>query len=356
VISRSTFEVKQAPKIHLDYWCSYGFPPAKYEYKKYFDKRGVVAAKLGPSRSKQSLARGSSPARSISSSTLPPKPTTRSSSSQLTVDLPPRPASTVAQPTQAPVQPAAPRPASVWDDLMSLSTPSSNASLPLQYLANPTPAQPTIQPVTSFNTMNPYSNLVAAQGVQPQPSPMSQLTSLPPQQNPMMNVQTQGFNGGLQPSFGATQGFSIPQSNPFTPSTQPFSAGVGLNSMNSLQPSFSAPAFHNQTFLPQQTQTFPTQQYQQPGGGMVSANFPGQAQGFQQFTPGAGGNPFYAMQQQQLQQVQPTGYMSQQQQPFGMSPSPNNPFSQRMQPGNPFSPVQTPGWQNGGFPTQQQWG
>lgn len=322
-----------------------------------------MAAKLGPSRSKNSFVRGSSPARSltISPSTLPPKPTTQASSSQLVVDLPPRPASTIAQPTQAPIQPAAPRPASVWDDLMSLSTPSSNASLPLQYLANPTPAQPTIQPITSFNPTNPYANLVVVPGVQPQPSPLSQPASLPLQQNPMMNVQTSGFNGGLQPSFGATPGPPMPQSNLFTPSTQQFGAGAtlgaGFNSMNSLQPSFSAPAFPNQTFLSQQTQSFPTQQFQQPGGGMVSATLPGQAQGFQQLTPNATGNPFYAMQQQQLQQVQPTGYMpQQQQQPFGLSASPNNPFSQMTQPGNPFSPVQTPGWQNGGFPAQQQWG
>ena len=147
--------------------------------------------------------------------------------------------------------------------------------------------------------------------------------------------------------------------NTFTPQTQQFNTGAtlgaGLNSMNGLQQPFSAPAFPNQTFLSQQTQSFPTQHLQQPGGGMLSATFPGQVQGFQQLTPNTTGNPFYAMQQQQLQQMQPTGYMPQQQQTFGVSPT--NPFGQMMQPGASFVTAQTPGWQSGGLPTQQQpWG
>jgi len=95
---------------------------------------------------------------------------------------------------------------------------------------------------------------------------------------------------------------------------------------------------------------------------MLSATYPGQVQGFQQLTPNASGNPFFAMQQQQQQQLQQmqlqlqqTGYMPQQQQSFGASPA--NPFSQMMQPGTPFTAAQTQGWQNGGFPAQQQpWG
>ena len=122
--------------------------------------------------------------------------------------------------------------------------------------------------------------------------------------------------------------------------------------MNNLQQPFSAPAYPNQTFLPQQTQNF---QAQQPGGGMLSATFPGQAQGFQHLSTNATGNPFYAMQQQQQLQMQQTGYMPQQQQAFSMSPA--NPFGQMMQPGTPFATGQTQGWQNGGFPAQQQpWG
>lgn len=307
--------------------------------------------------------RGLSPARSssLTPSTLPPKPTTRSSSSQLGVDLPPRPASTVVQPTQAPVQPSAPRPATVWDDLTSLSTPSSNASLPLQYVANPTPTQSTIQPSTSFNPTNPYANFAVTSGMQPQLSPFSQPLSLPLQQNSTMSIQTPGFNSAQRPSYGATPGLlSIPQSqsaNLLTPQIQQFNTGptlgAGLSSMNNLQQPFSAPAFPNQTFLPQQTQTFPAQQLQQPGGGMLSATFPGQMQGYQQLTPNATGNPFYAMQQQ----AQQTGYIPQQQQSYGMSTSQSNPFGQMMQPGNPFSPVQTQSWQSGGFSAhQQQWG
>ena len=279
------------------------------------------------------------------------------------VNLPPRPASTVVQPTQTLVKPAVPRPASVWDDLASLSTTSSDASLPLQYAANPTPTQPIIQQNTNFNPTNPYANLVATPGVRSQLSPLSQPLSLPPQQNPAMNLQTPGFNSGLQPSFGGTPGLlSTPQSqstNLFTPQAQQFNTGgtfgAGLNSMNPLQQPFSATAFPNQTFVPQQTQSFQTQQLQQPGGGIPSATFPGQMQGFQQLTPNTSGNPFLAMQQQQLQQMQPTGYMPQQQQAFGMSPA--NPFSRMMQPGTQFTTAQTPGWQNGGFPAQQQpWG
>jgi hypothetical protein len=292
-----------------------------------------------------------------------PKSTTQLSSSRLTVDLPPRPASTVAQPTQTPIKPAVPRPASVWDDLASLSTSSSNASLPLQYLANPTPAQPIIQQPTNFNPTNPYANLAITQGVQPQPSPLSQPLPLPLQQNPGMNLQTQGFNSGLQPSFGGTPGLlSTPQpqsTNLLTPQTQQFNTGAmlgaGVNSMNTLQQPFSAPTFPNQPFLPQQTHGFQAQQLQQPGGGTLPTTFPGQMQGFQQLPPNTSGNPFLAMQQQQLQQMQPTGYMPQQQQAFGVSPA--NPFNQMMQPGNPFTTAHTSGWQNGGFPAQQQpWG
>ena len=343
-----------------------GDPLAKYEFRKFFDKRGVVAAILGPSRSKDSLVRGASPqlaARTStmqSSSTPPPRPRIQANPSQLAVNLPPRPASTIVQPTQAPVQPAAPRPASVWDDLASFST-SSNASLPLQYVTN----QPLIQQPTSFNSTNPYANLAVTPGVQPQPSPLSQSLSLPLQQNPPMGLQTPGFNSGLQSPFGGTPGLlsaSQPQStNLLAPQTQPFntgtSFGAGLNSMTGLQQPFSAPAFPNQTFIPQQTQSFQTQQLQQPGGGMLSATFPGQMQGLQQLTPNTSGNPFLAMQQQQLQQMQQTGYMpqQQQQQPFGASPA--NPFSQMMQPGTSFTTAQTPGWQNGGFSAQQHpWG
>ncbi|KAF9647093.1 ArfGap-domain-containing protein [Thelephora ganbajun] len=342
---------------------------AKYEFKKFFDKRGVVAAKLGPSRSKDSFMRESSPQPPTRSSTMPsstspaPKPTIQSSLSQPTVNLPPRSASTVVQPTQDPVQPAAPRPASAWNDLAFLSTSSSNASLPLQYAANPTPAQSMIQQSTSFNSTNPYANLAVTPGLQPLPSPLSQPLSLPLQQTPAMGIQTPGFNGSLQPPFGGTSGLlSMPQpqpTNPFTPQTQQFNTGItlgtGLNSMTSLQQPFSAAAFPNQTFLPQQTQSFPTQQLQQPGVDMLSATFPGQMQGFQQLTPNAAGNPFYAMQQQQLQQVQPTGYIPQHQQTFGVSPT--NPFGRMMQPGTSFATAQSPGWQNAGFPVQQQpWG
>jgi len=328
---------------------------AKYEFRKFFDKRGVVVAKLGPSRSRDSLVRRQSPQQPEKPSTtrspspLVPRRTVQQSSPQPTLNLPPRPTSAVVQPTQTPVKPAVPRPASVWDDLTSL-----NASLPLQYVANPTPSQPLTQQATNLNLTNPYANLVATPGVQPQLSPFSQ--PLPLQQNPATSFQIPSFNSGLQPSFGGNPGLlSIPHSQ----STQQFNTGatfgVGPNSMNSLQ-SFSTPAFPNQTFLPQQTQSFQAQQFQQPGGGMPSTTFPGQMQNFQPFTPNASGNPFFAMQQQQqLQQAQPTGYVPQQQQTFGASAT--NPFGQMMQPGTPFVTVQTQGWQNAGFPAQQQpWG
>ena len=340
--------------------------PAKYEFRKYFDKRGVVAAKLGPPVSRDSFIRGLSPRRSpgIPSPTPSPKSMTQSNQSQLKKDLPQRSASAVAQPTQTPVQPAEPRPASVWDDLASLSGDSSNASLPLQYVTNPTPTQSAIQPSTSFNPTNPYANLAVNSGAQRQSSPLSQPLSLPLQQNPTMVAQPLGFGNGSQPSFGTTPGvLSRPQpTNLFTPQIQQFNTGAtlgaGYNSVNSLQPPFSAPAFSNQTFLSQQTQSFTPQQLQQSGSGMLSATFPGQTQGFQQLTPNATGNPFYAMQQQQqLQQVQQTGYIQPQPQHTFIPTSPANPFNQMIQPANPFAPVQTPSWQNGGFPAQQQqWG
>jgi hypothetical protein len=270
------------------------------------------------------------------------------------------------QPTQAPVQPLLPRPASVWDDLASLSTSSSNASLPLQYAANPSTTQPIIQQPMSFNSANPYANLAVTPGVQSQPSPFSQPLSLPPQQTPATTAQMTSFSSGFQPSFGGNTGLlSTPQSqstNLFTPQTQQFptgaALGTGLNGMNNFQQPFSTPAFQNQTFFSQQTQSFPSQQLQQPGGGTLSATYPGQMHGFQQLAPNTAGNPFLAMQQQQqqqLQQMQPTGYIPQQQQAFAISPA--NPFGQMMHPGTQFTTAQAQGWQNGGFPAQQQpWG
>ena len=294
-----------------------------------------------------------------SASSPAPKPTTQLSASQPTVIPPPRPSSTIVQPTQTPVKPTLPRPASVWDDLASLSTSTSDASLPLQYVANPTSTQPIAQQPTSFNSANPYANLAVSPGVQPQQPHLSQPLSLPLQQNSVMSLQTPGFNSGLQPSFGGTPGLlSTSQSqstNPFAVQTQQFNTGATLGAgLNNSQQPFSAPAFPNQMFLSQQTQNFQTQQ---PGGGTLSATFPGQMHGFQQLTSNTTGNPFLAMQQQHLQQVQPTGYMQQQQQQqaFGMSPA--NPFSQTMQFATPFGTAQTQGWQNGGFPAQQHpWG
>lgn len=295
-----------------------------------------------------------------STSSPAPKPTTQLSVSQPAVTPPPRPSSAIVQPTQTPVKPAVPRPASVWDDLASLSTSTSDASLPLQYAANPAPIQPIAQQPTSFNPTNPYARLAATTGVQPQPSPLSQPLSLALQQNPAMSLQTPGFNSGLQPSFGGTPGlFSIPQSqstNLLAAQTQQFNTGATLGTgLNNVQQPFSTPAFSGQMFLPQQTQSFQTQQFQQPGGGVLSAAFPGQMTGLQQLTPNTTGNPFLAMQQQHFQQMQPTGYMPQQQQAFGVSPA--NPFSQMMQPGTQSTTGQTQGWQNGGFPAQQHpWG
>lgn len=292
-----------------------------------------------------------------SASSPAPKPTTQLSVSQPTVIPPPRPSSTIVQPTQTPVRPAVPRPASVWDDLASLSTSTSDASLPLQYVASSTSTQPIAQQPTNFNPTNPYANLAVSPGVQPQLSHLSQPLSLPLQQNSAMSLRTPSFNNGLQPSFGGNPGLLLtPQSqstNPFAVQTQQFNTGATLGAgMNNAQQPFSAPAFPNQMFLSQQTQNFQTQQ---PGGGALSATFPGQMHGFQQLTPNATGNPFLAMQQQQLQQMQQTGYMPQQQQAFGMSPA--NPFSQTTQFATPFGTAQTQGWQNGGFPAQQHpWG
>ena len=370
--SRSIFEVKPTLKHSPSSQCSYKDHLAKYEFRKFFNKHGVVAAILGPPKSRQASLRGLSPQPPSRTSTMrstsspAPKPTTQLSALQPTITPPPRPSSAIVQPTQTPVKPAVPRPASVWDDLASLSTSTSDASLPLQYAANPAPIQPIGQQPTSFNPMNPYANFAVTGGVQPQPSPLSQPFSLPLQQNPAMSLQTPGYNSGLQPSFGGTPGLlSTPQSqstNLLAAQTQQFNTGGTLGAgLNNTQQPFSAPAFSNQTFLPQQTQSSQTQQFQQPGGGVFSATFPGQMQGFQQPTPSTTGNPFIAMQQQHLQQMQPTGYMPQQpqqqqpQQAFGMSPA--NPFNQMMQPGTQFTAAQTQGWQNGGFPTQQQpWG
>ena len=61
----------------LRFWRFDGVPLGKYEFKKFFDKRGVVAAKLGPSRSKDSFVRGSSPQPSLGTSTVSSSPPPR---------------------------------------------------------------------------------------------------------------------------------------------------------------------------------------------------------------------------------------------------------------------------------------
>ncbi|KAF9453317.1 ArfGap-domain-containing protein [Macrolepiota fuliginosa MF-IS2] len=133
---------------------------SKYEYRRFIDRKALVASKLGPSRSASSVV----PRTSTSQTQSVPKPTPPPESKTAT-DIAATMFSTAQpqlQPRMIPSQPAlttlhsAPprsvsqpvlsqnipkaatvKPEGVWADLISLQGPSANASLPLQYQAHP---------------------------------------------------------------------------------------------------------------------------------------------------------------------------------------------------------------------------
>lgn len=147
---------------------------AKYEYRRFLDKKALATSRLGPSRSASSvpIATAAPPTQPTRPSTQPRVDSMPATATDIAADmfsttkahLQPRPTMqppiTQSQPTRSISQPAisqnplvqsapAKRPEGVWADLVSLQGPSSNASLPLQYQAG----NPTFSGMTAGNTM-----------------------------------------------------------------------------------------------------------------------------------------------------------------------------------------------------------
>ncbi|KAF8892884.1 putative GTPase activating protein for Arf-domain-containing protein [Infundibulicybe gibba] len=123
---------------------------SKYQYKKFLDRSAIVASKLGPSRSLSSVTPTrprstpvADPPSKPAAATTAVKPSTPSAepakSHALDAQRPPvsapmAPTRSVSQPISSlyPQQPPK-APGGVWDDLISLQTPSASSSLPLQF-------------------------------------------------------------------------------------------------------------------------------------------------------------------------------------------------------------------------------
>lgn len=160
---------------------------AKYEYRRFLDKKALVSSRLGPSRSTSTL-----PAANSTPPSLPTRgsgqPLTESKTATATdiaasmfsttnAQLRPRSTTqptTQSQPTRSFSQPVisqnspaqsapAMKPEGVWADLVSLQGPAANASLPLQYQAS----SPTFSAISASNTIpmgfpGPSINMPAA--------------------------------------------------------------------------------------------------------------------------------------------------------------------------------------------------
>lgn len=171
---------------------------------------------------------------------------------------------------------------------------------------------------------------------------------------PSLGINTAGVVGGLSTPSPMLQPSTTPSPNPFTTQMQPQAFGSSsLGQPN--QPLLST----SPALLPQGSPMFsgqPLGQMPMQGSPMFQPQSLGQPQ-MQMQIPGAmGGNPFMQMQSQPQPQMM-TGF---QPQPQFAGPSPGM-FMQQQQPQqqmfgqtNPFGGV---GWQQTGFPgQQQQWG
>ncbi|KIY49851.1 ArfGap-domain-containing protein [Fistulina hepatica ATCC 64428] len=176
---------------------------SKYQYRRFVDKHAIVASKLGPSRSAASLPPRSSNPPTPTSATFPRSvPVT----SQSTSKAPPLPhsalPSVVSQSHMQPQHQPVAKPG-VWDDLVSLQSPSASSSLPLQML--PAGIQPTMTGVPSaMNAMNPFANMtVTSPAIPTMSSGMSfnAYQSIGPATNPFAQQQQlmNGASGFVHP-------------------------------------------------------------------------------------------------------------------------------------------------------------
>ncbi|KAJ3746536.1 ArfGap-domain-containing protein [Lentinula detonsa] len=279
---------------------------AKYEYKKFFDKHALVASKLGPSRSTSSVnpqkttpASATSAANSSRPSTaaLPPSsvPMTQTRSFSQPTPSPIPPASTQSASRQQQQQPQQLVPAStsangtsVWNDLVSLQTPSANSSLPLQY-----------QPPMSASSANHFGVMTSA-------------TSSP------MLTGVSNMNGAGMPMNGMGYNLAIPNTGMGTgPNGLTINAGLPMGTGIGSAYNSPFPSGIPSTNPFQQTQLSATNPFtqQQP----MSANYPPSALSS---VPAGLSTPF----------------MVQQQQPYYSQPSPMMQMQSLQSPAPMFSP------------------
>ncbi|KAF7329742.1 ARF GAP-like zinc finger-containing protein [Mycena kentingensis (nom. inval.)] len=334
---------------------------SKYEYKRFVDRSALVAAKLGRSRTApRSRGVSPSPAAAASSSNplpprsnttapeppkaAPPRSFTHPSSAPASAPPPPQPQRPPQQ--SAPSQPQQ-QPGGVWNDLISLQTPSMNSSLPLQLQANPPPPFLQQQPQQPLMTgYQPQMQMVPAptgmlgmgmgmgggMGMgMGSPAPPQFATSFVPQGMPMQqqqlgvgvaspapmlyNPQSQPFAGATatqtppiqQPIFGSPAPMGQMSASPVPVPMHTPSPGIGMAPQMQMQ----QPPFMQQQ--PQPQIMVPQQQQQQFGMGLGTGMGPGQ----QQFAPSVGmpqmGMGMMPTGQPWMGGNAPMGYMPQQQ-------------------------------------------
>ncbi|ESK88651.1 arf gap-like zinc finger-containing protein [Moniliophthora roreri MCA 2997] len=344
---------------------------SKYEYKQFMETSTRVASKLGPSRSQSTPLDKlkpipSSSTSSSASSTLPPASTpsiprttsamasTRSASQPAVPSAPPSQPRLVSQPLTS--QQLPPRQTSlaptattttapqanaskggVWDDLVSLQTPSTSSSLPLQYQQPPvlsfslSQSTPSMMPQMNGYGMTGMPNNATGMsmgvantglGLQPntfqQQQPQMQFTptAFPQQQQsfgmngqiPMFQTQQQQFTNPVQspqPMFAQQQaapGQFMPQAQGHSPQPMMTSHTPQMMSTTPQMPQMQG-----------QFTMSPSPQLQQPQfgamGGMGTSM--GMGGGMSMVMGG------YPQQQQQQQQQQPMFNQWGQQQQFG---------------------------------------
>ncbi|KAL4247561.1 ADP Ribosylation Factor GTPase-Activating [Abortiporus biennis] len=362
---------------------------SKYEFKKFVDRSAFVASKLGPSQSLSSRI-GSNP-----SPTNASKLSERVSHPQITQTTPSVTHNALQTPTQSipATQPALPAAAlqstqpqasasnPLWNDLASLQSSGTNASLPLQYAPpqlNSAASLGSPLSVSGFSSSqtptNPYSNLSASPASPLPYTLMNQQTGVSSMGLPRsMSLNTglsiqagSNFNStSFSPSFQPSPGYpqtpmaqtpigGNPSPNPFAPQALPASNGMSFGtpspSFNMMSPGvLPSPSPLLQT-MPQQQ--YPVQQQQQ------SQMFQPQGQSMQLQVPQSM-TPFMPSPSPQLQ----PSYSPAQQQYMGSTPSPYataQSLPQMQQPQqpttNPFTSwIQQAPSQQTGYPTQQ-WG
>ncbi|KAH8829212.1 hypothetical protein DL96DRAFT_1679653 [Flagelloscypha sp. PMI_526] len=244
----------------------------KYEYKKFFDRGALVAAKLGPSRSassvKQKTPSPAPPARKEPSPAPPVKQSQAPPAAQPSSSAPPN--GLVSAPPRVSSQNAQLNPpqGSVWNDLVSIQTTVSSGNLPLQVLSPEAQFQAQSMGLTGQPQLSQPTGMPFGAGLSPPGMQMMQMQTGVPMMNtgmnqyfsqpqPQMMTGMMGQNVGMPMMTGLTQ-----QPSGMMMMQQPQAGYVSPPSP--MQPPFGTPSpqpqFTNQVPQPMQYQ----QQYGSP--------------------------------------------------------------------------------------------